>query len=92
MDDVEILFLLKEAHQVLIHTRTLTHSFLPERVDEKTAEGIEKSQAAIKLAGAEIADYYFRRRGFGIASLFITVLVIALFFKIRSMDREKSDN
>jgi predicted CXXCH cytochrome family protein len=91
MDDVEILFLLKEAHQVLIHTRTLTHTFIPEKVDEKTAEGIEKSQAAIELAGAEIADFYFRRRGFGIASLFITVLVIALFFKIRSMDREKLD-
>jgi predicted CXXCH cytochrome family protein len=90
MDDVEILFLLKEAHQVLIHTRTLTHTFIPERVKEKTDEGVQKSQAAIDLAGAEITDFYFRRRGFGIATLFITVLVIALFFRIRSMDKDKS--
>ena len=89
MDDVKILFLLKEAHQILIHTRTLTHSFTPERIEEKSLEGIEKSRQAITVAGMEISDYYFRRRGFGVASLFITVLVIALFFKIRSMDKEK---
>ena len=89
MDDVDILFLLKEAHQVLVHTRTLTHSFTPNKVEEKTQEGIEKSKQAIEKAGLEISDYYFRRRGFGIATLFITVLVIALFFRIRSMDKEK---
>jgi hypothetical protein len=89
MDDVEILFLLQEANQILIHSRTLTHSFTPERIEEKTREGIEKSQQAITVAGMEISDYYFRRRGFGIATLFITVLVIALFFRIRNMDKDK---
>lgn len=91
MDDVEILFLLKEAHQTLIHTRTLTHTFIPSKVEEKTSEGIQKSNEAIDLAGAEIADFYIRRRGFGIATLFITVLVIALFFRIRAMDKGKTD-
>ena len=91
MDDVEILFLLKEAHQTLIHTRTLTHTFDPSKVDENAGEGIQKSKQAIELAATEIADFYIRRRGFGIATLFITVLTIALFFKIRSMDKTKSD-
>jgi hypothetical protein len=90
MDDVDILFHLQEANQTLIHTRTLTHTFMPEKVEEKSLEGIKKSRQAITLAGMEISDYYFRRRGFGIATLFITVLVIALFFKIRSMDKEKT--
>ena len=91
MDDVDILFYLQEANQILIHTRNLTHTFIPEKVAEKTQEGIEKSRQAITLAGMEISDYYFRRRGFGIASLFITVLAIALFFRIRNMDKEKTE-
>ncbi len=85
MDDVDIIFLLQEANQTLIHTRTLVHTFDPSQVKEKTKEGEEKSTGVITLANKEIRDYYVRRRGFGVATLFITILVIALFFKIKRL-------
>ncbi|MEJ2052061.1 MAG: cytochrome c3 family protein [Calditrichota bacterium] len=87
MDDVDIMYLLKDAHQTLIHTRTLVHTFDPAQVREKTSEGEKKSDEAITLANKEIKDYYIRRRGFGMATIFITILVIALFFKIKRLDR-----
>jgi hypothetical protein len=92
MDDVDISFLLQEANQTLVHTRTLVHTFDPVKINERSNEGVVKTNEAIVLADKEIKDYYFRRRGFGIATIFITILVIALFFKIRSMERGKSNS
>jgi len=89
MDDVDILYLLQEAHQTLIHTRTLVHTFSPDKIDEKTSEGIKKTSEAMDLAKKEIRDYHVRRRGFGIATLFITILVVALFFKIKGMEKNQ---
>jgi hypothetical protein len=88
MNDVEINFLLQDAHQNLIEARTLVHTFDPESVGEKTDEGILKAKAAIELAKHEISDYNTRRLGFGIASIFITLLVVALFFKIREIEKK----
>jgi hypothetical protein len=87
MDDVEIGFLLQEAHQSLIQARTLVHTFDPEKVGPKTDEGVEKVEAALALADDAVKEYYFRRRGFGLATLFITLLVVALALKIRQMER-----
>ena len=87
MDDVDIEFLMQESHQSLIQARTLVHTFDPEKVGPKSREGTQKAGEAIALAAAQIDDYHVRRRGFGMATLFITVLVIALFLKIRQMER-----
>ncbi|MEE9117162.1 MAG: cytochrome c3 family protein [Calditrichia bacterium] len=87
MNDVEINFLLQDAHQHLIEARTLVHTFDPDRVGEKTEGGVQKAKAAIQLAKQEISDYNIRRRGFGIATIFITLLVVALFFKIREIEK-----
>ncbi len=88
MDDVEIGFMLQEAHQSLIQARTLVHTFDPQKVKKKTDEGIEKSRSALETAIQEIHDYAVRRRGFGVATLFMTVLVIALYFKIKEMEKK----
>jgi hypothetical protein len=87
MDDVEILFLLQKANQDIIQARTLVHTFDFNVVEEKTTESTEKTSQAVLLAKREIEDYSFRRRGFGVATLFITLLAIALFFKIRSLEK-----
>jgi hypothetical protein len=89
MDDVEIVFLLQEAHQSLIQARTLVHTFDPEKVAPKTDEGVAKVEEALTLADDTIKDFYFRRRGFGLATLFITLLVVALGLKIRQMESGK---
>lgn len=87
MDDVDINYMLQESHQSLIQARTLVHTFDPQKVGEKTEEGIEKAEKAVLLAQKEIKDYRIRRMGFGVATLFITILVVALFFKIRQIEK-----
>jgi len=86
MDDVEISFLLQEAHQVLIQARTLVHTFDPGRVGEKTKEGVLKTRQALELSASEVREYRFRRQGFGLATILITILVVALYLKIRQME------
>jgi predicted CXXCH cytochrome family protein len=89
MNDTEIGFLLQDAKQRLIESRTLVHTFDPMKVGEKTEEGTAITQEALLLAEQEISDYHTRRRGFGIATIMITILVVALFFKIRDMEGEQ---
>jgi len=87
MDDVDIEYLLKDAHQSLIQARTLVHTFDPEKVAVKIDEGLAKAKEAVTEADAAVEEFYFRRRGFGLATIFITVLIVALAFKIRQMGR-----
>jgi predicted CXXCH cytochrome family protein len=86
MDDVEIGFLLQESHQSLVKARTLVHTFDPVKVGEMTTGGVVKAQSAITLAAEEVEEFYFRRRGFGLATIFITILIVALFLRIRQME------
>ena len=87
MDDVEISFLLQEGHQSLIQTRTLVHTFDTEQIKNKTSESLKKIQEARHLAEHQINEFEIRRKGFGVATIFITVLVIALYFKIRNFEK-----
>lgn len=87
MDDIEIGFLMRDAHESLIQARTLVHTFDPERTAEPITVGLAKSNEAITLGHEEIRDFRFRRFGFGIATLLITILTIALFFKIREVEK-----
>ena len=92
MDDVEIGFLLQDAHQDLIHSRTLVHTFDPQQVREKSDVALKNSRDAIQLGIKELDDYDKRRMGLGVATLFITVLSIALFFKIRDIEQEQNES
>ena len=88
MEDDEIAFLLQEAHQDLVQARTLVHTFDPARVGEKTKEGMERASKANELAIGQVREYGIRRLGFGMATVFITLLVVALYLKIRQMERK----
>lgn len=87
MDDVEIAFVMQEAHHSLIQARTLVHTFDPNEVAVKTREGTERAEEAIAMSHVAVQDFYVRRRGFGLATVFISLLAVALFFKIRQLDR-----
>ena len=89
MDDVDMNFLLKDAHQGLIHSRTLVHTFDPQEVKKTADVSLKNSLAAIDLGQTEIEDYNTRRLGLGIATIFITLVVISLIFKIKEVDKEK---
>lgn len=87
MNDVEIGFLLQDAKQALIQSRTLVHTFDSTKVSAKTKDGIEISNKATFLAQKEIDEYYTRRNGFAVATLVFLLVVIVLYFKIK--DKEK---
>jgi hypothetical protein len=89
MDDADIAYLLQEARQNLIHARTLVHTFDPVRVGEAAQEGIVKAQEALAIAVHEIDGYWGRRMGFGVGTFFITILAVALFFKIRDIESQQ---
>ncbi len=91
MDDVELGFILQDAHQAIVHARTTVHTFTPVMVKEKTDEAVKNAQAAIALGKKELDDYSYRRFGLGISTLIITLLVIVLFFKIKSIEKEQAN-
>ncbi len=86
MEDVDIAYLLKDAHQSLIHARTLVHTFDPARVAEKTDEGLTNARTALEMARSQVAAFGTRRIGFGLATVFITLLAIGLYLKIREIE------
>jgi predicted CXXCH cytochrome family protein len=78
-------FRLKEVEQGLILTRTQVHAFNLDSVVNKSNEALEKAELVQTNAASLIDEYYFRRKGLGIATLFITILVITLYVKIRRL-------
>ena len=79
-------FLLKEVQQTVIESRTLVHTFNAGEVKTAADEGIEKAAQVTKAGLARIDDYYFRRKGLGIATLIITILAVLLWMKIKRLD------
>ncbi len=78
-------FLLNEVKQELIQARTLVHSFDSTRVVEKTKVGLLKADSVKSNSASLIDEYYFRRKGLGVATLFITIVCIALWIRIKRL-------
>ncbi len=89
MNDVDIGFLLQDAKQNLIQSRTLVHTFDPAKVVVKTKDGMNITNKAIMLSDKEISEYYTRRNGFAAATLAFLVIVIALYLKIKDKEKRK---
>lgn len=81
-------FRLKEVNQDIIKTRTLLHSFALDSVLPKAEQGILKADTVKANSEALINEYYFRRKGLGIATLFFTLLVIGLYLKLRKTEKK----
>jgi hypothetical protein len=81
------LLALKEGKQAIIKASTYVHSFNPEKVSEEAEKGAKKSEEVYEAAIAKIDDYYFRRKGLGVASLIITIIAIALYFRIKAIEK-----
>jgi len=83
-------FRLQEANTALILIRNLTHSLSMEEIEEKISEG-EKIVSEVKTSGeAALSEAIFRRKGLVIATIFLILLAIALFLKIRQMSKKPS--
>jgi predicted CXXCH cytochrome family protein len=90
MDDIDIRFLLQEGRQKLIESRTLVHTFDLNKVVKKTEEGEKVVKQAIDLADQELDEYFSRRRGFAIATVVFILFAVALFLKIRDIEKKKA--
>lgn len=86
MNNIDIEYSLKNIKQDLIQSRTLIHTFDTSQVFAKANEGILASYDAIKLADNEINEYFNRRLGYGIATIILILLALALYLKIRSLN------
>jgi predicted CXXCH cytochrome family protein len=78
-------FLLKDVHQALIQTRTKIHSISLDQLVPVAEAGLAKADSVQVKSAELIDDYYFRRRGLALATLFITIVALALYFKIRRL-------
>jgi predicted CXXCH cytochrome family protein len=76
-------FRMKEVDQALIHTRTQVHTYNLDSVKKKSDAGLSKADTVKINSAALIEEYYFRRKGLGLATLFITLLAIGLYLKIK---------
>jgi len=90
MNDIEIDYLLKEVNQSLIQARTLVHTFDSKKVGAKANEGVQFAREALSKGNSEIEKYKTRRNGLGAATLFLTILIIALYFKIKDITKKKT--
>jgi predicted CXXCH cytochrome family protein len=81
-------FRLTEASTSLIMARNLIHSFSLVEIEENISEG-EKVVAEVTEAGeAALKEAKFRKTGLIIATLFIFLLSIALYLKIRQITKK----
>jgi hypothetical protein len=80
-------FRLKEVQQLLVATRRQTHALAADTVDSIAEAGYQKANEVRTNSAALVDEYYFRRKGLGLATLFITILVVALWVYIRRIEK-----
>ncbi|MFH2056181.1 MAG: cytochrome c3 family protein [bacterium] len=78
---------LRDVKQSMIRAATALHTFNADKVAEIINPGLTAAAQIDSSGIAKVDEYYFRRKGLGIASLLITILAIALFIKIRRLER-----
>jgi len=79
-------FIMHDVEQALIQTRTRIHSFSADSVVLQASIGITKADT-VRVGSESLMDKYrFRQTGLAIATFIITLLAIALYFKIRQVE------
>ncbi len=77
---------LAEAREALLKSRTIIHTADVQKVAEAAHVGIERASAALEMGRAGLADFEFRKRGLGIATIFISLLILAIWLWLRHME------
>ncbi|MEW5796322.1 MAG: cytochrome c3 family protein [Candidatus Zixiibacteriota bacterium] len=81
--DVELM--LGEVDQALIKARTAVHAFGTAEFKGKADTGIAKADTVLARSKALIDNYFFRRKGLALATLFITIVAVCLYLRIRKL-------
>ncbi len=88
MDVSDAVFSYNDIKKVLITTRTSVHYSSLDKFDEAIGEGFKITTKAKTEGKAAVDDYYFRRLGLGVSTLFITIIALALYFKLRKFEKK----
>jgi hypothetical protein len=82
-------FDLNEVGAAITKTRAAVHAFTTAKVEEVARQGEELADGTLKKGEAAIAELQFRRKGLGVSLVIILAVAVALFYKIREIDRRK---
>ena len=83
-------FRLKEAQTALIEVRNLTHGLSLETISKKSQEGQAVLDQILKEGDQALREAKTRRTGLIVATAFLALLAVALFFKVRQVSARKS--
>ena len=86
----EAKFQLNEVENNLTRARAAVHGFSLARLEAILAEGDSLAQATIAEGVGALEEIQYRRKGLGISLIFIAIVGIALFLKIREVDRRRN--
>ena len=89
MEVEDALFDINEANNSLTKSRAYIHSFSKEQVDSVVNEGKSLAKKADKSARKAIDDFHFRRKGYVFAIALVFVFSLALYARIRIMEKNK---
>lgn len=82
-------FQLNEVENHLTRARAAVHAFSLARVEAVISEGDSLAQATIARGLAALQEIQYRRKGLGISLIFIAIVGVALYLKIREVDRRR---
>ncbi len=88
MEVVDAKFSISDARQFLIKSRTIIHKLSVEELEKLSKEGMKKAMEAYAMGIAALEELQFRRKGLAISTIFIIILAIGLYFKIREVDKK----
>lgn len=83
-------FRLTEANTALVMVRNLTHSFSLEEITEKIEEGEEVVSEVTQAGKDALKEAQFRKTGLIIATCFLFLFAVALFLKIKQIEKKSS--
>jgi hypothetical protein len=76
-----------QARDALTKARVTIHSFRKDLVDHDVQEGLQIASKALQAGQNALAERDYRRKGLGLALVFILMSVVGLFLYIRQLER-----
>ena len=91
MDVSDAKFDYNDIKKVLITSRNVMHYSNLDKFSENIQAGFIITEKAKTEGNEAVKNYYFRRLGLGISTFFITILVIALFIKLKKIEKKQKN-
>jgi predicted CXXCH cytochrome family protein len=89
MDVSDVKFDYNDIKKVLITSRTVTHYSSLDKYMNTINDGFKITTKAKTTGEEAIQEYYFRRLGLGVSTVFITILGVALYLKLKKVEKRQ---